>query len=104
MRAVRFVTFGCKANQYDTQLLRETLRRRGWTEEREADLVVGRRTTHARAVELTEPADKARVLRPYLEKWKMEVGAFFEGVGPDATVAELEAITGNHPVFALELD
>ncbi len=40
MRSVRFVTFGCKANQYDTQLLRETLRRRGWTENREADLVV----------------------------------------------------------------
>jgi len=29
---VRFVTFGCKANQYDTQVLRETLRRRGWQE------------------------------------------------------------------------
>ena len=31
-RSVRFVTFGCKANQYDTQVLRETLRRRGWNE------------------------------------------------------------------------
>ena len=40
MNSVRFVTYGCKANQYDTQLLRETLRRRGWTEQREADLVV----------------------------------------------------------------
>ncbi|MFT5283895.1 MAG: threonylcarbamoyladenosine tRNA methylthiotransferase MtaB [Planctomycetota bacterium] len=40
MSSVRFVTYGCKANQYDTQLLRETLRRRGWTEQREADLVV----------------------------------------------------------------
>lgn len=30
--SVRFVTFGCKANQYDTQVLRETLRRRGWQE------------------------------------------------------------------------
>ena len=40
MRSVRFVTYGCKANQYDTQLLRETLRRRGWAEQREADLVV----------------------------------------------------------------
>lgn len=39
--SVRFVTFGCKANQYDTQLLRETLVRRGWREEeRGADLVV----------------------------------------------------------------
>jgi len=30
---VRFVTFGCKANQYDTQVLREALVRRGWREE-----------------------------------------------------------------------
>ncbi len=42
---VRFVTFGCKANQYDTQVLREALLRRGWREtDREsgssADLVV----------------------------------------------------------------
>jgi len=40
-RSVRFVTFGCKANQYDTQVLREALGRRGWSEEeRGADLVV----------------------------------------------------------------
>lgn len=41
MNSVRFITFGCKANQYDTQVLREALLRRGWSEqEREADLVV----------------------------------------------------------------
>ena len=43
MRRVRFVTFGCKANQYDTQVLREALLRRGWGEEEqrgEAELVV----------------------------------------------------------------
>jgi len=41
MRRVRFVTFGCKANQYDTQVLREALLRRGWSEQREdAELVV----------------------------------------------------------------
>jgi len=35
------VTFGCKANQYDTQVLREALQRRGWSEGREGgDLVV----------------------------------------------------------------
>lgn len=38
--SVRFVTFGCKANQYDTQVLREALLRRGWREEPGADLVV----------------------------------------------------------------
>ncbi|MHC4261967.1 MAG: tRNA (N(6)-L-threonylcarbamoyladenosine(37)-C(2))-methylthiotransferase MtaB [Planctomycetota bacterium] len=41
MKQVRFVTFGCKANQYDTQVLREALARRGWDEtDRDADLVV----------------------------------------------------------------
>jgi len=30
--SVRFVTYGCKANQYDTQVLREALLRRGWSE------------------------------------------------------------------------
>ena len=41
MGRMRFRTFGCKANQYDTQVLREALGRRGWSEEPEApDLVV----------------------------------------------------------------
>lgn len=41
MRSVRFVTYGCKANQYDTQVLREALVRRGLEEQdREAELVV----------------------------------------------------------------
>ncbi|MCA8980731.1 MAG: MiaB/RimO family radical SAM methylthiotransferase [Planctomycetes bacterium] len=41
MGSVRFVTYGCKANQYDTQVLREALVRRGWKEEdRGADLLV----------------------------------------------------------------
>ncbi|MEW6073413.1 MAG: MiaB/RimO family radical SAM methylthiotransferase [Planctomycetota bacterium] len=33
--AFRLVTFGCKANQYDSQRLREALVRRGWREEAE---------------------------------------------------------------------
>lgn len=38
---MRFVTFGCKANQYDSQVLREALVRRGWREaDRGADVVV----------------------------------------------------------------
>jgi len=41
VRSVRFVTYGCKANQYDTQVLREALVRRGLEEQdREAELVV----------------------------------------------------------------
>lgn len=39
---VFFVTFGCKVNQYDTQLLRESFARRGYTlaEKEEAELVL----------------------------------------------------------------
>ncbi|MFT5051166.1 MAG: threonylcarbamoyladenosine tRNA methylthiotransferase MtaB [Chlamydiales bacterium] len=41
MNTVRFITYGCKANQYDTQVLRESLVRRGLLEQqRGADLVV----------------------------------------------------------------
>lgn len=41
MKSVRFVTFGCKANQYDSQVLREALLRRGLQEQdRDAELVV----------------------------------------------------------------
>jgi threonylcarbamoyladenosine tRNA methylthiotransferase MtaB len=41
MSTVRFITFGCKANQYDTQVLREALARRGWSEaDGDAELVV----------------------------------------------------------------
>ncbi|MEN8150761.1 MAG: tRNA (N(6)-L-threonylcarbamoyladenosine(37)-C(2))-methylthiotransferase MtaB [Planctomycetota bacterium] len=40
-RRARFVTFGCKVNQYDTQVLRERAAAGGWTEtDGEADLIV----------------------------------------------------------------
>ncbi len=41
------------------------------------------------------------ILRAYLARWKFEVGMFFEGVGPDSTDAEFEAIADRHPVFLL---
>jgi threonylcarbamoyladenosine tRNA methylthiotransferase MtaB len=41
VKRVRFVTYGCKANQYDTQVLREALLRRGMSESSsDADLVL----------------------------------------------------------------
>ena len=49
-------------------------------------------------------ADKVAVLRAYLKRWKAEVGVFFDGVGPDATDAELAEIGPKHPVFRLTLD
>jgi deazaflavin-dependent oxidoreductase (nitroreductase family) len=63
-------------------------------------LKLGRRTEDFKATEL--PAEAAvPVLRAYLEKWKWEVGAFFDGTGPDSSDAELLQIAPDHPVFKL---
>ena len=61
-------------------------------------LRVGRRVESVALRELDD-LDKPAVLRPYLRRWKWEVGQFFDGVGPDSTDAELLAITHDHPVF-----
>jgi deazaflavin-dependent oxidoreductase (nitroreductase family) len=66
----------------------------------EGTLRLGR---HAEAFHATEipDSDKAPILRAYLKRWKMEVGVFFDGVGPDAENAELQRIAPNHPVFRI---
>lgn len=64
-------------------------------------LRVGSRVT-AFEVEEVSDAQKPEILRPYLERWKWEVGQFFEGVGPDASEEELVAIAPNHPVFRVK--
>jgi deazaflavin-dependent oxidoreductase (nitroreductase family) len=66
----------------------------------EGRLLVGRRSESFKAVELAD-AEKAPVLRAYLRRWKFEVGAFFDGVGPDSPEAELLAAAPKHPVFRL---
>lgn len=65
-----------------------------------AGLRLGRRTEQVELVELHD-ADKPEILRAYLRKWKWEVGAFFEGVGPDAGDDELLAAAPRHPVFRI---
>jgi deazaflavin-dependent oxidoreductase (nitroreductase family) len=65
------------------------------------ELRLGRRHEPFRAIELRDP-EKPAVLRAYLRKWRFEVGAFFEGVGPDASDAELLRIASGYPVFRLE--
>jgi hypothetical protein len=62
---------------------------------------VGRRSEPFRATELAD-AEKVPVLRAYLKRWKLEVGVFFDGVGPDAADADLARIAPNHPVFRVE--
>lgn len=62
------------------------------------ELRVGRRTEAFRGRELSDD-EKVPVLRAYLKRWKFEVGAFFEGVGPDSSDAEILAIAARHPAF-----
>ena len=64
-------------------------------------LRLGRRVEAFRAEEVLDDRAKVAVLRPYLQRWKAEVGAFFEGVGPDSSDDELAAIAPRHPVFLL---
>jgi deazaflavin-dependent oxidoreductase (nitroreductase family) len=61
-------------------------------------LRVGNRVEDFHARELGED-EEISVLRAYLKKWKVEVGVFFEGVGPDSTEDELRAIAPRHPAF-----
>jgi deazaflavin-dependent oxidoreductase (nitroreductase family) len=77
-----------------TQWVRN-LRARG-----EGRLLVGRRAEVFTAAELPDD-EKPPILRPYLQRWKWEVGAFFGGVGPDSSDDELRRIAPDHPVFRL---
>jgi deazaflavin-dependent oxidoreductase (nitroreductase family) len=65
------------------------------------ELRVGRRVEEFRATAVAD-ADKVDILRDYLHHWKMEVGVFFDGVGPDASDAELAAIAPGYPVFQIQ--
>ena len=67
---------------------------------RQGRLRVGRRVQRFTAVELDDD-DKPPLLRAYLRKWKFEVGAFFDGVGPKSSEQELRRIAPDHPVFRL---
>lgn len=63
--------------------------------------LVGRRTEEFTATEVPE-ADRPPLLRAYLAKWKWEVGAFFDGVGPDSSDEELLRIAPDHPAFKID--
>jgi len=65
------------------------------------ELRVGRRTETFRATEVVD-AEKTPILRAYLERWKAEVGAFFDGVSATSSDDELLRIAPDHPVFQLE--
>ncbi len=65
------------------------------------ELHLGRRAEPFRATELDDDA-KPEVLRAYLKRWKMEIGVFFDGVGPDASDETLRGIAPGYPVFRIE--
>ena len=62
------------------------------------ELRVGKRTEAFRGRELSDQ-EKVPVLRAYLKRWKVEVGVFFDGVGPDSSDTQIHAIAGKHPAF-----
>lgn len=62
------------------------------------ELRVGKRVEGFRAVELPDER-KPEILRAYLRRWRIEVGVFFDGVGPDAPEAKLAEIAPGYPVF-----
>lgn len=66
----------------------------------EGRLILGRHAEPFTATEVTDD-DKPELLRRYLKRWKWEVGAFFDGVGPDSSAAELRRIAPDHPVFSI---
>ena len=66
----------------------------------DGELRVGRRTEAFRATELGDD-EKVDVLRAYLDRWKAEVGVFFDGVSATSPDAELRRIAPNHPAFRI---
>lgn len=60
----------------------------------------GRRRDVFAATELAD-ADKAPVIRAYLEEWAFEVGKFFDGITKDSTDAELAEVAAGFPVFEI---
>lgn len=67
----------------------------------EGELLLGNKVEPFRAVEISDD-EKIPIVRAYLKKWKVEVGVFFQGVGPDSSESDLRRIAPDHPVFRIE--
>jgi hypothetical protein len=63
-------------------------------------LRLGRSKEAFNAMEVSD-AEMAEVLRAYLQRWKMEVGIFFDGVSATSSDEELSRVAPNHPVFRI---
>src|SRR3954452_8425098 len=66
----------------------------------EGRLRKGRRVEQFAATELVDE-EKSPILRAYLKQWAWEVGAFFHGVGADASDEDLRRIAPLHPIFRI---
>jgi deazaflavin-dependent oxidoreductase (nitroreductase family) len=64
-------------------------------------LLLGRRAEPFTATEVPDD-QKEPLLRTYLQRWKWEVGVFFDGVDSDSASDELQRIAPNHPIFRIE--
>ncbi len=64
-------------------------------------LQMGRHYSDFSAVEVLD-ADKAPVIRAYLNAWAMEVGKFFDGIDATSTDTELLEAAPGFPVFAID--
>lgn len=67
----------------------------------EGRLQLGRRYEEFTATELDD-ADKAPVIRAYLEQWAMETAKFFEGLDATSSDEEIAAVAPGFPVFRIE--
>jgi len=65
-------------------------------------LKLGRKTEEFKATEVLDDS-RATLLRAYLKKWKWEVGAFFDGGGPDSSDVQLLAVAPAHPAFKIDV-
>jgi deazaflavin-dependent oxidoreductase (nitroreductase family) len=65
------------------------------------ELQLGRKTEPIQVVELPDE-EKPDLLRAYLERWKAEVGVFFDGVSATSSDEEVRRIAPKHPVFRIQ--
>lgn len=68
----------------------------------EGVLRLGRRAEPFQSRELSD-SEKPAVLRPYLRRWKMEVGVFFGGADASSSDEDLLRIAPDHPVFEVKM-
>jgi deazaflavin-dependent oxidoreductase (nitroreductase family) len=66
----------------------------------EGELLLGPAVERFQAVELPD-ADKPPILRAYLQRWKAEAGAFFNGVSATSPDEDVLRVAPNHPVFRI---